>query len=260
MNLCFVGMCLGACTQNTSKQKKRLMKISRWSNNFGGLKRIRRSSRRLVLARIPYWRRSDDRALNTSISSQPQAQKVSNRKNKFDREPSARGFVGMCLGACTQNTSKQKKRLIKISRWSNNFGGLKRIRRSSRRLVLARIPYWRRSDDRALNTSISSQPQAQKVSNLKNKFDREPSARGFVGMCLGACTQNTSKQKKRLIKISRWSNNFRGLKRIRTAVDGFADRWLSHSPIRPVYLKNSSTKALKPSISLFRSANIQTFI
>lgn len=25
----------------------------------------------------------------------------------------------------------------------------------------------------------------------------------------------------------------RGLKRIRTAVDGFADRWLSHSPIRP---------------------------
>ena len=27
---------------------------------------------------------------------------------------------------------------------------------------------------------------------------------------------------------------FGGLKRIRTAVDGFADRWLSHSPIRPI--------------------------
>ena len=36
----------------------------------------------------------------------------------------------------------------------------------------------------------------------------------------------------------------RGLKRIRTAVDGFADRWLSHSPIRPYagYIPNRSAK------------------
>ena len=43
----------------------------------------------------------------------------------------------------------------------------------------------------------------------------------------------------------------RGLNRIRTAVDGFAYRWLSHSPIRP-YSRKTIVLSLQ-------SANIETF-
>ena len=41
-----------------------------------------------------------------------------------------------------------------------------------------------------------------------------------------------------------------GLKRIRTAVDGFADRWLSHSPIRPSFdFKYKWWDSLNPTLS-----------